>query len=54
MPLTGEDIRARLSRFAAHWTLYNGSERSEAQTFLNELLACYGTGRRHMTSFEAE
>jgi hypothetical protein len=44
--LTGEDIRANLSRFAAHWTLYKASERSEAQTFLNELLACYGTDRR--------
>lgn len=53
MPLTGEDIRARLSRFAAHWTLYSGSERSEAQTFLNELLACYGTDRREVASFEA-
>jgi hypothetical protein len=41
--LTGEEIRANLSRFAAHWTLYHGSERSGAQTFLNELLACYGT-----------
>jgi hypothetical protein len=53
VPLTGEDIRARLSRFAAHWTLYEGSERSEAQTFLNELLACYGTDRRKVADFEA-
>jgi hypothetical protein len=51
--LTGEDIRARLSRFAAHWTLYAGSERSEAQTFLNELLECYGTDRRAVARFEA-
>jgi restriction-modification enzyme MmeI-like protein len=51
--LTGEDIRARLARFAAHWTLYDGSERSEAQTFLNELLACYGTDRREVARFEA-
>ena len=46
MALTGEEIRANLSRFAAHWTLYKGSERSEAQTFLNELLECYGSDRR--------
>ncbi len=39
MALTGEEIRANLTRFAAHWTLYHGSERSEAQTFLNGLLA---------------
>jgi hypothetical protein len=51
--LTGEEIRARLSRFAAHWTLYAGSERSEAQTFLNELLDCYGTDRRAVAKFEA-
>jgi hypothetical protein len=52
--LTGEEIRANLSRFAAHWTLYKGSERSEAQTFLNELLACYGTDRREAGAvFEA-
>ena len=54
MALTGEEIRANLSRFAAHWTLYKGSERSEAQTFLNELLACYGTDRREAGAvFEA-
>lgn len=53
MPLIGEDIRARLAHFAAHWTLYDGSERSEAQTFLNELLACYGTDRREVAAFEA-
>ena len=54
MPLSGEEIRTRLSRFAAHWTLYRGGERSEAQTFLNELLACYGTDRREAGAvFEA-
>jgi hypothetical protein len=44
--MTGEEIRARLTAFAAHWSLYEGSERSEAQTFLNGLLECYGTDRR--------
>jgi hypothetical protein len=52
--LTGEEIRANLARFAAHWTLYKGSERSEAQTFLNELLVCYGSDRREIgVQFEA-
>jgi hypothetical protein len=52
--LTGEEIRANLARFAAHWTLYKGSERSGAQTFLNELLACYGNDRREVgAQFEA-
>jgi hypothetical protein len=52
--LTGEEIRANLARFAAHWTLYKGSGRSEAQTFLNELLVCYGSDRREVgTQFEA-
>jgi hypothetical protein len=52
--LTGEEIRANLARFAAHWTLYKGSERSEAQTFLNELLVCYGSDRREVgAQFEA-
>ncbi len=37
MALSGEEIRARLSVFAAKWSVYDGGERSEAQTFLNEL-----------------
>ncbi|MEX2646608.1 MAG: DNA methyltransferase [Gaiellaceae bacterium] len=45
MALSAEEIRGRLSEFAAKWAGYSGSERSEAQTFLNELLACYGTDR---------
>ncbi|MGH9920565.1 MAG: DNA methyltransferase, partial [Nitrososphaerales archaeon] len=32
--------------FAARWGGYQGSERAEAQTFLNELLACYGVDRQ--------
>ena len=46
--MTGEEIRARLTAFAAGWSLYTGPERSEAQTFLNDLLACYGTSRREI------
>ena len=45
MALTGEEIRARLSVFAAKWSVYDGGERSEAQSFLNELFDCYGTAR---------
>ena len=45
MPLTGEEIRSRLGDLAAKWSVYEGSERSEAQTFLNQLFACDGTER---------
>ena len=46
MPLSGEEIRARLAEFAARWGGYKGTERAEAQTFVNELVACYGTDRQ--------
>lgn len=46
MTVTGEEIRRRLREFGARWGGYAGSERAEAQTFLNELLECYGTSRR--------
>ena len=52
MALTGEEIRARLSVFAAKWSVYDGGERSEAQTFLNELFECYGSSRQDVASFE--
>lgn len=52
MPLSGEEIRARLSAFAARWSVYEGSERSEAQTFLNELFECYGTQRPDVARLE--
>lgn len=44
--MTGEEIKRRLVDFARKWSLYDGSERAEAQTFLNELFACYGTDRQ--------
>jgi len=50
--LTGEEIRARLSVFAAKWSVYDGGERSEAQSFLNELFDCYGTARQAVATFE--
>lgn len=52
MALTGEEIRARLAAFAARWSVYEGSERGEAQTFLNELFTCYGTDRSAVAKFE--
>lgn len=45
MALSAEEIRRRLGEFAAKWGGYEGSERGEAQTFLTQLLACYGTDR---------
>ena len=46
MALSGDEIRRRLREFAAAWGGYAGTERSEAQTFLNGLLDCYGSDRR--------
>ena len=46
MTVSGDEIRRRLGEFAASWGGYAGTERSEAQTFLNGLLECYGTDRR--------
>lgn len=52
MPLTGEQIRANLTRFVARWSVRPGYERGEAQTFLNELFDCYGTERSDVADFE--
>ncbi|MGH3050044.1 MAG: type IIL restriction-modification enzyme MmeI, partial [Gaiellaceae bacterium] len=41
-----DEIRRRLAEFAARWGGYQGSERAEAQTFLNQLLSCYGVDRQ--------
>lgn len=46
MARSGEEIRAALIKFAAKWGRYAGSERGEAQTFLNELFECYGSNRQ--------
>lgn len=43
---SGEEIQNALRRFVLDWKDYQGSERAEAQTFLNELFACYGSDRR--------
>ena len=42
---SGEEIQSALRQFVQRWTDYSGTERSEAQTFLNELFECYGTNR---------
>lgn len=52
MPLTGEEIRTALTAFAARWSVYEGTERAEAQTFLNGLFACYGQDRAAVARFE--
>lgn len=52
MALTGEEVRRRLTEFAEKWSVYSGSERAEAQTFLNQLFSCYGTSREDVARFE--
>lgn len=44
--LSGLEIQDALRAFSAKWSGYSGSEKSEAQTFLNELFACYGSSRQ--------
>jgi hypothetical protein len=45
MAVSREEVRRNLVAFAQRWSLYSGSERAEAQTFLNELFECYGSDR---------
>ena len=52
MPLTGEEIRADLTKFVARWSVREGNERSEAQTFLTELFACFGQRLTDVARFE--
>jgi MmeI, DNA-methyltransferase domain/MmeI, N-terminal domain/MmeI, helicase spacer domain/MmeI, target recognition domain len=52
MPLTGEEIRANLTRFVARWNVRPGYERGEAQTFLTELFECYGQQLSQVADFE--
>lgn len=42
---SGEQIQKALAKFATRWNGYTGTEKAEAQTFLNELFECYGTDR---------
>ncbi len=42
---SGLEIQEALQKFVKKWAGYAGSEKAEAQTFLNELFAAYGTDR---------
>jgi hypothetical protein len=44
-PRNGAEIHAALVGFVARWRDYAGTEIAEAQTFLNELITCYGVDR---------
>jgi hypothetical protein len=53
--MTAEEIKRNLVELARRWSLYNGTERAEAQTFLNELFAAYGQDRYEVGAhFEQE
>ncbi len=45
LPRSGEEIQVALQGFVSRWQSHAGTERSEAQTFLNELFECFGTSR---------
>ncbi len=42
---SGSEIQDALRDFVARWKDYQGGEREEAQSFLNELITCYGVDR---------
>jgi hypothetical protein len=42
---SGEEIQKALAEFVTRWEGYSGTEKAEAQTFLNELFECYGSNR---------
>jgi len=52
MPLSTEEIRTNLTAFAARWDLKEGYEKGEAQTFLNEFLACFDPDLPDRAKFE--
>ena len=45
---SGEEIQRALGAFVDRWRSYSGSEKAEAQTFLNQLFECYGSDRREL------
>lgn len=45
---SGEEIQRALRSFVERWGAYSGSEKAEAQTFLNQLFECYGSDRREL------
>lgn len=42
---SGSEIQAALEKFVKKWSGFSGTEKAEAQTFLNELFAAYGSDR---------
>ncbi len=42
---SGEEIQKELGKFVTSWSGFTGSEKAEAQTFLNQLFKCYGSER---------
>ncbi len=51
---TRPQIRDRLTAFVARWSQRGGDEKSEAQTFLGELLDCYDPEWRQNTDVRFE
>ncbi|MEX1164140.1 MAG: DNA methyltransferase [Nitriliruptor sp.] len=49
---SGEEIQRALRGFVARWSGYRGTERGEAQTYLNELIACFGVDRLERAELE--
>jgi hypothetical protein len=49
---SGDEIQEALRSFIGRWGSYAGTERSEAQTFLNELFGAYGADRKEVARFE--
>lgn len=45
---SGEEIQRALGTFVDRWRSYSGTEKAEAQTFLNQLFECYGSDRREL------
>lgn len=52
MALTGEEVRANLTRFVARWSVRDGYEKGEAHLFLGDLFACYGQDLAEVATFE--
>lgn len=51
---SGEEIQKYLTKLGKKWADYNGTEKSEAQTFLNQLFDAYGSDRIEVgAQFEA-
>ncbi|NKS78102.1 hypothetical protein GS539_20165 [Rhodococcus hoagii] len=42
---SGEEIQRALKKFSKKWSTFKGSEKAEAQTFLNQLFEAYGSDR---------